>query len=226
MELAKPCIDIALFSHRSQPMLDFWQRQIGLPYQETLSDADNGLHQYRHALQGSVLKLNVSESALPDCSRSGIRGLVIADKDIGRPATLQDPDGNEITLVPVGRRYVRQIGVRVAVRDLTTHCRFYQQVLGLKRVEDTVFACGQSRLLIEQDRDASSDVAMIGPGFRYLTIQVVDCLREHQRVLDAGGVEGAAPRRYQDIAIYSMVRDPDGNWIELSQRASLTGSLG
>jgi lactoylglutathione lyase len=23
----------------------------------------------------------------------------------------------------------------------------------------------------------------------------------------------------------SMVRDPDGNWIELSQRASLTGSL-
>jgi lactoylglutathione lyase len=27
------------------------------------------------------------------------------------------------------------------------------------------------------------------------------------------------------VARISMVRDPDGNWMELSQRASITGSL-
>jgi hypothetical protein len=28
-----------------------------------------------------------------------------------------------------------------------------------------------------------------------------------------------------DTAYISFIRDPDGNWIELSQRASLTGPL-
>ena len=29
-----------------------------------------------------------------------------------------------------------------------------------------------------------------------------------------------------DVARISFVRDPDGGWIEISQRASLTGALG
>jgi hypothetical protein len=28
-----------------------------------------------------------------------------------------------------------------------------------------------------------------------------------------------------DVAYISFVRDPDGNWIEISQRKSITGSL-
>jgi lactoylglutathione lyase len=31
--------------------------------------------------------------------------------------------------------------------------------------------------------------------------------------------------RLGDVASISFVRDPDGNWIEVSQRKSITGSL-
>jgi lactoylglutathione lyase len=44
-------------------------------------------------------------------------------------------------------------------------------------------------------------------------------------VLAAGGREALAPLTLGTTARISMVRDPDGNWIELSQRASIVGSL-
>jgi hypothetical protein len=40
-----------------------------------------------------------------------------------------------------------------------------------------------------------------------------------------GGREARAPVTLGTTARVSMARDPDGNWIELSQRASITGSL-
>jgi lactoylglutathione lyase len=40
-----------------------------------------------------------------------------------------------------------------------------------------------------------------------------------------GGTEGRPPVTLGTTARVSFVRDPDGNWIEVSQRASLTGSL-
>ena len=42
---------------------------------------------------------------------------------------------------------------------------------------------------------------------------------------DAGGREGMAPVRLGDVAYISFVCDTDGNWIEISQRKSITGSL-
>ncbi len=80
-------------------------------------------------------------------------------------------------------------------------------------------------LFIEGDPDAVSDVAFQGGGYRYFTIQVFDRRREHARILEAGGVEGFAPRQLGNVAVIAMVRDPDGNWIEISQRGTLTGSL-
>jgi lactoylglutathione lyase len=77
----------------------------------------------------------------------------------------------------------------------------------------------------EQDRDAVSDAQMRGIGYRYLTIQVFDVVAEHRAILARGGAEGAVPVRLGDVAYISFVRDPDGNWIEISQRKSITGSL-
>jgi predicted enzyme related to lactoylglutathione lyase len=57
----------------------------------------------------------------------------------------------------------------------------------------------------------------------YVSVFGVD--REHAYVLAHGGREARAPVPLGTTARISMVRDPDGNWIELSQRASLTGSL-
>jgi lactoylglutathione lyase len=40
-----------------------------------------------------------------------------------------------------------------------------------------------------------------------------------------GVAEGAAPVTLGEVARIAFVRDPDGNWIEISQRSSLTGKL-
>ena len=44
-------------------------------------------------------------------------------------------------------------------------------------------------------------------------------------MLTSGGREGLAPVTLGTTARISMVLDPDGNWIELSQRASIVGGL-
>ena len=69
------------------------------------------------------------------------------------------------------------------------------------------------------------DGAFEGKGWRYITFQVFEVDQEHANVIAHGGREALAPETLGSVARVSMVRDPDGNWIELSQRASLTGSL-
>ena len=66
---------------------------------------------------------------------------------------------------------------------------------------------------------------MHGPGWRYITFQVFKVDAEHAAVVANGGHEALAPVTLGTTARISMVRDPDGNWIELSQRASIVGSL-
>jgi len=66
---------------------------------------------------------------------------------------------------------------------------------------------------------------MTGRGWRYITFQVFKVDEDHARVLAAGGREAMAPTTLGTTARISMVRDPDGNWIELSQRASLVGAI-
>ena len=56
--------------------------------------------------------------------------------------------------------------------------------------------------------------------WRYLTFQLWDTAAEHAHVLANGGCEGMPITRFKNIAIGSMILDPDGNWIELSQRAA------
>jgi len=62
-----------------------------------------------------------------------------------------------------------------------------------------------------------------GPGYRYLTVQIRDCLKEYEGILARGGTSGGEPRVLGETVRYAFVCDPDGNHIEISQRASLTG---
>ena len=73
--------------------------------------------------------------------------------------------------------------------------------------------------------DARPVGRLTGPGFRYITVQVFDVDQEHAGILARGGSEGRPPLTLGKVARISFVRDPDGNWIEISQRASLTGPL-
>lgn len=224
MQLAKPRIDIGLSTNHLEPMLAFWQGEAGAAFDHLLP-IRKGQDQHRHDVLGSVLKINHHAAPLPGAAPSGYRELLIAREGLAAPRALADPEGNRVTLVPPGQEGVRQIGVRIAVRDLGAHRRFYGEALGLPEERPGAFRAGESLILLEESPDAPSDAQMQGPGWRYITFQVFKVDDEHAAVLAQGGREALAPVTLGSTARISMVRDPDGNWIELSQRASIVGSL-
>lgn len=227
MELAKPRIDVGLFTTSPEPMLDFWQKEIGLPIDHVLP-LGGGIQQHRHDLLGSVLKINHSRNELPIAPPSGYRELLIAREGLLGPKRLTDPDGNKVTLVPPGAYGIERIGIRLGVRDANAHRRFYAVALGLPDVPEEggdSFLCGDSVILVEKADDVMPDPILEGSGFRYITIQIRDVDEEHSTILSRGGREGRAPQTLGKVARISFLRDPDGNWIEISQRASLVGAL-
>jgi catechol 2,3-dioxygenase-like lactoylglutathione lyase family enzyme len=230
MKLAKPRIDIGFATNNAPAALGFWQNEIGLPFDHT-QPIRRGHKQHRHDLCGSVLKINQIYEKLPDNPPSGYRELLIARDGITAPQPMIDPDGNRLSLVPKGTYGIERIGIRLGVRDVEAHRRFYTEALGLPPGEPAhvdgamIFLAGDTVLIVEPSAHAPHDAAIEGKGWRYITFQVFEVDREHAYVLAHGGRETRAPVTLGTTARISMVRDPDGNWIELSQRASLTGSL-
>jgi catechol 2,3-dioxygenase-like lactoylglutathione lyase family enzyme len=224
MDLAKPRIDIGLSTNAIEPMLAFWQGEAGIAFDQLLP-IRRGQDQHRHDVARSVLKINHHADPLPANPPSGYRELIVAREGIAAPVPLADPEGNRVTLVPPGYDGITQIGVKLAVRNLGAHRLFYGDALGLPEMRPGVFRAGESLIFLEESPDAPSDAEMRGPGWRYITFQVFKVDAEHARVLAGGGREALAPVTLGTTARISMVRDPDGNWIELSQRASITGSL-
>jgi len=184
IELAKPAVDVGLFTNNRDGLLAFWQTRVGVPFAELLP-LGGGLQQHRHVIGDSVLKINHSREPLPPAPAAGIRRLSIGRIGIDLVTHLRDPDGNEVLLVPVGE--VEQIRLT--------------------------------------EGEAARDPEQQAPGYRYLTMQVFDVRGCHARIIAKGGREGRPPMRLGEVAHISFVRDPDGNWIEISQRKSITGSL-
>jgi catechol 2,3-dioxygenase-like lactoylglutathione lyase family enzyme len=227
MKLAKPQVDIGLSTNDPDPMLAFWQNTVGLRLDHVLP-VRRGQNQHRHDAMGSVIKINHHTDPLPDAAPSGYRELIIARPACTAPRTLHDPDGNRVALVPPGHDGIRQIGIRIAVRDLDAHRRFYRDALGLgeeAHPSGAAFRAGETMILLQQDRHASVEPGIRGKGWRYITFQVFKVDDVHAEVLAAGGREARAPVTLGTTARISMVLDPDGNWIELSQRASIVGTL-
>jgi len=227
MNLAKPRVDIGLNTNNLAAMLAFWQGEAGIPFDHVLP-IRKGMKQHRHDANGSVLKINHYDAPLPDTPPSGYAELVVARDGVKAPKHLRDPDGNAVTLVPRGHDGVTQIGIRLKVRDLEAHRRFYAGALGLAeepRAGGAAFRAGETLLILEQSADAPGDAVMDGKGWRYITFQVFKTDAEHAYIVAHGGREAVKPVTLGSTARISMVRDPDGNWIEISQRASITGSL-
>jgi predicted enzyme related to lactoylglutathione lyase len=221
IELAKQACDVGLFTNKRADMLAFWQGRVGVPFAELLP-LGAGLQQHRHAIGDSVLKINHSREPLAAAPASGIRRLTIGRGDVTRELMLEDPDGNEVVLAPAGE--VAQIRVDLTVSHLNSHLDFYGGALGLPAVDARTFRCGASQIRLSEG-EATADPEQRAPGFRYLTIQVFDVRACHAEILARGGREGRPPMKLGDVAHISFVRDPDGNWIEVSQRKSITGSL-
>jgi predicted enzyme related to lactoylglutathione lyase len=227
LNLAKPRVDIGLNTNNLAATLEFWQKEAGLKFDHVLP-IRKGMKQYRHDALGSVVKINHFDAPLPDKPPSGYYELLIARPGLTAPKSMHDPDGNAVTLVPPGFNGISQIGIRLKVRDLAAHSRFYMDGLSLTKEaaqHGTAFGAGETLLVLEQSRDAPSDATMEGRGWRYITFQVFKVDEEHRQVIARGGREAMPPTTLGTTARISMVRDPDGNWIELSQRASITGSL-
>ena len=221
MELAKKQIDVGLYTNETEAMLEYWQAKVGLPFEE-MQPLGQGVRQHRHGMNGSVLKLNSVRDPLPPSKPGGYRELWIASPDVSEPVTLWDMDNNAIRLVLPGYSSVNGIALKLAVSSAASFRAFYGSVMQLQSAGKHTYRCGDSLLMFEEQPRAVRDNPLRAKGFRYFTIQVVDVDREHAKLVERGAVEGLAPVTLGETARISFIRDPDGNWIELSQRASLT----
>ena len=233
MNLAKNCIDVGLMTNRLEEMRAFYGERLHLPFEEMLP-LGSGSRQFRYGLLGSVLKINNSREAVPEGVATGYRRLIISDRRLPIPMDLVDPDGTAIRLVPSGQSGIGQIGIELAVTDEDTFHRFFGEALGGEKVGDRSYRVGETLLSFAKDPTArraentgpaNPMAVMRAVGFRYMTIQVRDVDNEHARLKSRGVWDGAAPVTLGKVARISFIRDPDGNFIEISQRASLTGAL-
>jgi catechol 2,3-dioxygenase-like lactoylglutathione lyase family enzyme len=236
MDLAKRFIDVGLFTNRLDEMRAFYGDRLGLKFEEMLP-LGAGSRQYRYGLLGSVLKINHSRDSVGAAPRVGYRKIAIADPRAPMPIAVTDPDGTPLELVPSGQRSITQIELHLAVTDPDAFARFYGEALGGERIAEGRYRIGETIVSFAHDPHATRAeksapttaaealASMRTIGFRYITIQVRDCNAEHRRLMSLGVWEGSAPMTLGEVARISFVRDPDGNFIEISQRASLTGPL-
>jgi lactoylglutathione lyase len=222
LRLAKPQIDIGLFVRDRDAALAFWGGDAGLPF-DHMAKLGGGIQQHRFIANSSVVKLNHSRDPLAVLPPAGWRELTIAREGLATPQRMVDPDGTPLVLVPPGVDGIEGIGLRVVANDVEASGRFYRDVMQLESVGPHVYRCGSSVLRLEPGKvDRATNWK--GPGFRYITVQVFDCVAEHDGVLARGGEEGQPPTVLGDTVRYSFVRDPDGNFIEISQKTTFTGT--
>lgn len=219
-ELAKPAIDVGLQTNEldaNRGLLD----ELGIAYNHLLK-AGRGVHQHRYDVGRSVLKLNSHRDLLTPGPSGYARLRLAVDPD--RARTVMTVDGVAIEAVPHGHDGIVGVEVTWRTADAAEAHRFLVDGIGAHEV-DGRYAIGESWIVVEPDPAQPPTGHRNHIGFRYLTVQITDVRREHQRLLDLGFTEGTAPIRLGDTAFISFIRDADGNWIELSQRASLTGPL-
>ncbi|HVN63709.1 MAG TPA: VOC family protein [Candidatus Binataceae bacterium] len=232
MELAKQFIDVGLFTNQLDQMREFYGERIKLPY-ESMLPLGGGLRQYRYGMLGSVLKINHARDPLPARRLGGYQRLTISDRRVIAPFVFADPDGNQVTLVPSGQRGIGQIEVHLGVTDEAAFVKFYGEVLGAEQIgSENRFRIGESIVSFATDAAAvkfdgsgpmtamEAIATMRAVGLGYITIQVRDCDAAHRAAPAKGAWEGSAPMTLGDVARLSFIRDPDGNFIELSQRAA------
>ena len=224
MELAKPHLDIGLFTNRRDEQLAFWQQTVGLTY-DHMGKLGGGIQQHRHHMNGSILKVNHVRAALAPAPTSGLVGLRIACAGLDARKELADPDGNRVLLVPQGDQGVDGIAIELMVNNRDAHEHFWRHVMQFESSGSGVYRCGHTLVMIVGEHRVERSDNRRAKGWRYTTIQIRDCVSEHAGVLARGGEEGMPPVLLGDTVRMSFVRDPDGNFIELSQRASLVGNL-
>lgn len=216
MKLAKECLDVGLYTDQYEAVRAFYCDELGLPYEELLK-IGGGIHQHRLGLHGSVLKVNDSRDPLDGAPTNFVR----LEMHGVEPHVLRDPDGTEVVVSPD----VERIAVHWAssapdrLAEMLRH-GFDAVELGASR-----WRVGTTILVLHPGGEPVPVRRIRSRGFRYLTVQVWDVRAEHAHLLQLGWNEWIAPTKLGATAYISFVVDPDGSPIEISQRASLTGTL-
>lgn len=221
MRLAKPHLDIGLFTNDIAAQRRFWGDTAGLHLDHELA-VGPGWVQHRYDAHGSVIKVNLRDDPLPSLPASGYVGLTIARA--GAPSWSGcHPGGDAVRLVPPGTDGVVGIAITVRTPDPDRMLAFYLDALEFERAGPYTARCGDSLLFVVEGPGGMLNDDFIGANFRYLTVQIFDADAACAQIVARGGTLGRAPVTLGEVARYGFVCDPDGNWIEISARASLTG---
>lgn len=224
MRFAKAYFDIGLFTNQRDAQQQFWSERAGLQFDHT-QKLGGGVLQHRYAAGDAVLKLNDSRDPLLNCGPGRVRQILVADPRVEQPQDITDPDGNPVRLVPPGHQQITGLAARINVSNRECSMAFYRDALGLEQLAPDQLSCGKAMLwLDESDAPASEpEQPLAALGIRYLTFQVFDCDQAFADAIAAGATAAKHPVTLGATARIAFVLDPDGLWIELSQRASVTG---
>lgn len=221
MRLAKPHLDIGLFTSDIAAHSAFWGETVGLRLDHLL-DFGNGTVQHRYDAHASVIKVNHFPGRLPAWPPSGYCGLSIARAD--RPAWEgRHPGGETVRLVPPGTDGIVGIGITVSTPEPARMMDFYLRAMEFEEAGPSIARCGDTLLFVVRGPGGTATEDFVGPGFRYLTVQIFDADLACAQIVERGGRLARAPVNFGQVARYGFVADPDGNWIEISARTSLTG---
>lgn len=217
MKFAKDCLDVGCMTDDPE-VVDFFRDEVGLGEPELLR-VSSTVDQYRFHLDGSIVKVNLV-AGLETEHRSGYQEVALAT---GAPevTALTGPDGISVLVGPKTPN-LKNIIVVHAVPALSAAQRYYADTLGWE-VDGDHIRLGRSAVQLR--RGGPDTVDMPVRGWTYLTAQVWDCDAETEAVAHRGATVALSPVTLGTTARISMIADPWGNQLELSQRASLTGPL-
>lgn len=220
-ELSKPCIDVGYFTNNGAALNAFYSNEIALPSGAKLA-LEQGYDLYRFDVGGSALKVNDLAAPIPRAIVNYAR-VAIPSRNVETRRELRDPDGNPVDLVPIGHDGITQLGISWVLPSEAVIRDFAEKTLGAEHIGGLNYRFGNTTILFEEDPQARRANALEAQGLSYVTLHVADLPTAHRHLIGNGCTQAIPPTPFRDITAYSFVRDPLGGWIEVSQRADLTG---
>jgi catechol 2,3-dioxygenase-like lactoylglutathione lyase family enzyme len=220
--LASSTMYPGLFTDNIDAMQTYYAGR-GLRFMERLRQSDTYSELF-FELPGAKLKIQSDTSGPMQPANSGYQGLLVAARTDDRTAADVDPDGLDFRIVDYGDHGVTSLGFLVEVPDAERYRRFLTEGMGARQNEYGM-RVGDTQFLIEQDPDRVQSTPICRRGFTYITLIVHDLVTAHRTLLAAGAQDSFGITRLHDRCVFSFVRDPFGNWIEIVQYANLSGPL-
>ncbi len=215
MRFAKDCFDVGLMVPADRFDLSQWNAIPGLHLDHVLDIAS--YQQHRFHCGDAVLKVNVGQVSPDPDSPTGLVAFRVGDHAYtirdGAPV-VAEVENPRSTTPPA-------LDIIIETPSVATMMQFYTDAFGLTKAGPQAVQFGPARLVFRTSRTALPAPSLDGTGIRYLTFQVFDADSACDEAIAKGARLGREPVSFGDVARFGFVLDPDGNWIELSARASI-----